>query len=103
MGRPLLGGFARVVGRSMLPTLRAGDLLWGSYPAKPRVGGIVVARFADGTVAVKRAARRESDGNWWLSSDNADEGIDSRHRGAVPESDLLAMARARICPRPRRL
>jgi hypothetical protein len=65
-----------------------------------------VARFADGTLAVKRAAeRRETrtgEPGWWLLSDNPDEGVDSRHRGAVPDPAVLAVVRARCWPLRRR-
>ncbi|MFT4286658.1 S24 family peptidase [Nocardioides sp.] len=90
-------GLAHVVGDSMLPTLRAGDRLLVSYRRRPDVGAVVVARFADGTLAVKRvAARRE--GSWWLLSDNPAEGIDSRHRGVVPDEAVLAVVLRRIWP-----
>jgi hypothetical protein len=59
----------------------------------------VVARFADGTLAVKRVAGRRTAG-WWLLSDNPDQGVDSRHRG--PVRDVLAVAVGRAWPRPRR-
>jgi phage repressor protein C with HTH and peptisase S24 domain len=89
----------------MLPTLREGDLLLVRYGAAPGPGDLVVARFADGTVAVKRAVegRRTRSGaaGWWLLSDNPDEGIDSRHRGPVPEDDVLAVVRLRVWPFPR--
>jgi signal peptidase I len=89
----------------MLPTLREGDLLLVRYGVSPRPGDLVVARFADGTVAVKRAVegRRTRSGaaGWWLLSDNPDEGVDSRHRGAVPEGDVLAVVRLRVWPSPR--
>ena len=91
----------------MLPTLREGDLLLVSYRRAVRDGGLVVARFADGTVAVKRADGRRTarDGTpaWWLLSDNPLEGIDSRHRGPVREEDVIAVTVARIWPRPCRL
>ncbi len=78
-----------------------------SYRRTARPGDVVVARLADGTVAVKRAAERRTarDGSpaWWLLSDNPDEGVDSRHRGAVRESDVIAVTVARVWPRPRRL
>jgi hypothetical protein len=66
-----------------------------------------VARFADGTVAVKRAVERRltrggADG-WWLLSDNPDRGVDSRHRGVVAEADVLAVPLLRLWPRPRPL
>ncbi len=85
----------------MLPTLRPGDLLWIRYGAAPMAGDLVVARFADGTVAVKRAVERRG-GGWWLLSDNPAEGVDSRHRGVVPEASVLAVVRRRLTPHWRR-
>ena len=89
----------------MLPALREGDLLLVRHGARPRPGDLVVARFADGTVAVKRAVeeRRTRSGaaGWWLLSDNPDEGVDSRHRGPVPAPDVLAVVRLRVWPSPR--
>jgi len=86
----------------MLPGLTAGDLLLVSYRRAPSAGALVVARFPDGTAVVKRAAERR-DGGWWLLSDNPGEGVDSRHRGVVPDADVLAVVLARVWPRPRRL
>ena len=89
----------------MLPTLREGDLLLVRNGARPRPGGLVVARFADGTVTVKRAVeqRRTRSGGpgWWLLSDNPEEGVDSRHRGVVGEEAVLAVVRLRVWPSPR--
>jgi hypothetical protein len=89
----------------MLPTLREGDLLLVRYGARVRPGALVVARFADGTLAVKRAGerRRTRTGatGWWLVSDNPDEGVDSRHRGPVPEDQVLGVVRLRVWPSPR--
>lgn len=95
-------GVAVVRGESMRPTLAPGDRLLVRYTARPRRGSVVVARFADGAVVVKRAADRR-DGGWWLASDNPGVGVDSRHRGVVPGEDVLAVALVRIWPRPRRL
>ncbi len=86
----------------MRPTLRPGDRLLVLYGARVRPGRVVVARFVDGTVVVKRAAA-ERDGGWWLLGDNAEAGVDSRHRGAVPAYDVWAVARLRLWPRPRLL
>jgi phage repressor protein C with HTH and peptisase S24 domain len=83
----------------MLPTLRPGDRLLVSYRRTPRVGDVVVARFADGTLAIKRVAERRTTG-WWLLSDNPGQGIDSRHRG--PVAAVSAVALGRLWPRPRR-
>ena len=95
-------GWAVVRGDSMLPTLRPGDRLLVSYRRRPRPGDVVVACFVDGTVAVKRAAERRTSG-WWLLSDNAGAGTDSRHRGVIPDTDVWGTAVARVWPRPRRL
>jgi hypothetical protein len=86
----------------MLPTLRPGDRLLVRYGAAPVPGRVVVARFADGTVVVKRAVERRDTG-WWLLGDAAPVGVDSRHRGPVPDGAVLAVALARVWPRPRRL
>jgi hypothetical protein len=89
----------------MEPGLRDGDRLLVRYGGSVRPGARVLARFADGTIAVKRAAAlretRTGAPGWWLLSDNPDEGVDSRHRGVVPESDVLAVVLLRIWP-PRR-
>lgn len=95
-------GWALVQGDSMLPLLRPGDRLLVSYRRRPRVGEVVVARFVDGTVAVKRAAGRRG-AAWWLLSDNASVGTDSRHRGAVPDQDVWGTVLVRVWPRPRLL
>lgn len=91
----------------MTPTLADGDRLLVSYRRRVRPGDVVVARFADGTVAVKRAAERRTTRTgapgWWLLSDNPADGVDSRHRGPVPAEEVIAVTVARIWPRPRRL
>jgi nickel-type superoxide dismutase maturation protease len=100
--RPLPFGLARVHGRSMLPTLGEGDRLLVRYGAPVRAGAVVVARFPDGTLVVKRASVREGDG-WWVERDNPREGVDSSNVGTIPDADVLAVAVVRLWPRPRRL
>src|SRR4051812_20351645 len=98
---------AVVRGRSMEPTLSDGNRLLVSYAAAPVADDIVLARFPDGTVAVKRAVERRvlrtGGPGWWLLSDNPAEGVDSRHRGPVGEDAVLAVVRLRLWPSPRRL
>jgi phage repressor protein C with HTH and peptisase S24 domain len=98
---------ARVSGASMVPTLRAGDQLLVSYRRRPEPGALVVARFPDGAVVVKRAAEprvtRAGEPGWWLLSDNPVMGVDSRHRGVIADADVVAVVLARLWPRPRRL
>jgi type IV secretory pathway protease TraF len=90
----------------MRPSLRPGDRLLVRYGAPITVGTLVLVRFPDGTLAVKRAAepRRARTGapGWWLLSDNPGRGVDSRHRGVFEERDVVAVVRARLWPRPRR-
>ncbi|MCW2787262.1 MAG: peptidase [Marmoricola sp.] len=89
-----------VAGRSMEPTLRAGDRLIVRYGAPVAVDDLVLARFADGTLAVKRVAYAAVTGTsrpgWFLLSDNADEGVDSRHRGPLAAEDVIAVVRAKV-------
>jgi type IV secretory pathway protease TraF len=88
----------------MQPTLRPGDRLLVRYAAPVTPGRLVLARFPDGTLAVKRAVEtrqtRSGEPGWWLLSDNPDEGVDSRHRGVIPASDVVAVVVARLWPRP---
>ena len=66
----------------------------------------MLARFPDGTLAVKRAAEqretRTGEPGWWLLSDNPDEGVDSRHRGVVAADDVVAVVRRPDLAEPRR-
>lgn len=91
----------------MRPLLRPGDRLLVRYAAPVRPGAVVVARLADGTVAVKRAAERRTTRTgapaWWLLSDDPAVGVDSRHRGPVPDDDVVGVVVARVWPRPRLL
>jgi phage repressor protein C with HTH and peptisase S24 domain len=88
----------------MRPTLEPGDRLLVRYAARVTPGRLVLARFADGTLAVKRAVERRrtrsDEPGWWLLSDNPDEGVDSRHRGVIADPDVLALVVARLWPHP---
>jgi phage repressor protein C with HTH and peptisase S24 domain len=98
-------GLARVHHESMRPALAPGDRLLVRYGVPVPAGRLVLARFPDGTLAVKRAVEPRStrDGRpgWWLLSDNPDEGVDSRHRGVIAAADVVALVVARLWPHPR--
>jgi hypothetical protein len=91
----------------MRPTLAPGDRLLVRYGADVRPGTLVLARFPDGALVVKRATepRESRDGRaaWWLGSDNPDAGVDSRHRGPILAENVLGVVMLRAWPRPRRL
>lgn len=91
----------------MEPTLRQGDLLLVRYAVRPRPGDLVVARFPDGALAVKRAVEprptRSGGTGWWLLSDRPDRGVDSRHRGPIPQEAVSAVVLLRLWPRPGRV
>ncbi|THV18769.1 nickel-type superoxide dismutase maturation protease [Nocardioides caeni] len=95
-------GVALVRGESMRPTLGPGDRLLVLYGVVPRAGQVVLARFPDGVLVIKRAEERRTTG-WWLRGDNPHAGVDSRHRGAIPDEDVVGVVRARLWPRPRLL
>jgi phage repressor protein C with HTH and peptisase S24 domain len=91
----------------MTPTLAPGDRVLVRYGVSARLRDVVVARFPDGTLAVKRigaaASTRTGADGWWLVSDNPDEGVDSRHRGAFADDAVLGVVRLRVWPRPGRV
>ena len=99
-------GLARVVNDSMRPTLVPGDRVLLSYRRTPRPGAVVVARLPGGVLAIKRATERRTtelgEPGWWLLSDNAEAGSDSRRYGAVADDDVLAVVVRRIWPLLRR-
>ncbi|XRQ04202.1 nickel-type superoxide dismutase maturation protease [Actinomadura welshii] len=90
-----------VAGDSMLPALRPGDWLLVRRGARPVPGDVVVARHPERPelLIVKRAARRDGDG-WWLESDNqaAAGRRDSWDFGAVPGPLVVGRVVARYWP-----
>ncbi len=86
----------------MRPTLVPGDRVFLDYRRTPRPGDVVVARLPGGVLAIKRATERRAtdlgEPGWWLLSDNAGQGSDSRVHGAVADDDVLAVVVRRIWP-----
>lgn len=69
----------RIVGDSMLPSLRSGQLVLFVAGRRPRVGTIVMLRH-DGIEKIKRIARIES-GRVYVLGDNPAVSTDSRQFG----------------------
>jgi phage repressor protein C with HTH and peptisase S24 domain len=90
-------GLAIVRGRSMEPTLYAGDRLLVTYGRTPRCGQLVVVRLPERPVSVKRVTRQVDDA-WWVERDNPAEGTDSWLVGAIPAADILAVVLCRWWP-----
>ena len=95
-------GVVRVVGRSMEPTLHAGDLLLVRRNGEPRTGRLVVVRLPGGRpLSIKRVVRREPEG-WWVERDNPLEGVDSWVVGAIANADVVATVLFRVWPPSRK-
>ena len=86
--------FVRIVGPSMVPTLKDGDIVIAWRGARIRAGDVVLARFRalPDRLVIKRA-RRATDGGWWLASDNTFAGGDSESHGVA---DVQARAVIRL-------
>ncbi len=86
----------RVAGDSMLPTLHAGDIVFGDSHAyrmrAPQPGEIVVARHPQrpDLWVIKRLGGQTDTGDYLLASDNRDAGTDSRSFGPVGRAQLVA-------------
>lgn len=81
----------RVVGDSMVPTLREGQFVLVDEARLPEVGELVVARHPQQTdlLVVKRVRHITADGMFDLVSDNAAAGTDSRTWGPVPAGGIV--------------
>ena len=105
MGHGARWGLAKVRGASMTPTLAPGDRLLVRYGATVLPGDVVVARFPDGVLAVKRVeqADRHFSGAaaWLLASDNAH--APGARRAPVRKEAVLAVVRLRLWPWPGRV
>ena len=101
----------RVVGDSMEPTLRDGDLLAVTPPrVAPSFGSLVVVRRRGGE-DVKRVVGTPGDrvrvggteimlgpGQFVVAGDNRGRSTDSRHYGPISEEDVVSIVRACYWP-----
>jgi nickel-type superoxide dismutase maturation protease len=78
----------RIVGDSMLPTLRADQLVVLVRSRRPRAGDVVMVRH-DGREKIKRVAK-VADGQLFLLGDNPAASTDSRQFGWLPMTLVVA-------------
>ena len=85
-------------GTSMNPTLKDGEVVLVEREATIRVGDIVVAKhpLEQNTEVVKRVARINQLGHYFLVGDNLDDSTDSRHYGAVTREYIKGKVVARL-------
>ncbi|GGP69635.1 S24 family peptidase [Saccharothrix coeruleofusca] len=96
-----MNNLVRVIGPSMSPTLKTGDVVWVDYERPPAPRDVVLVRWPSrpAQLSVKRAVRAEGDG-WHVEGDNPFGSTDSRELGPAL---VLGVIRFRLWPRPRRL
>jgi SOS-response transcriptional repressor LexA len=89
----------------MAPALEPGDRLLVRYDVPPVPGDVVVARFPDGVLAVKRVEQEDRHFSgapaWLLASDNAR--APGARRAPVRKDAVLGVVRLRLWPRPGRV
>ena len=78
----------RIVGDSMLPTLRHGQLVLFATWLKPKAGDIVMVRHG-GREKIKRIADMD-DSSVYLLGDNPAASTDSRQFGRLPLEQVVA-------------
>jgi phage repressor protein C with HTH and peptisase S24 domain len=91
----------RVIGPSMVPTLRHGDTVIVRHGARVRAGDLVLATFRTlpDRLVLKRAVR-VADSGWWLASDNGLAGGDSATHGVADVHGRVVLRISRGLPRP---
>ncbi|MEV0093435.1 nickel-type superoxide dismutase maturation protease [Streptomyces sp. NPDC050738] len=93
-------GIAEVMGASMVPTLRQGDQVLVHYGAQLRPGDVAVLRhpLQQDLLIVKRLIERREEGWWVLGDSLAENALDSRVFGTVPDELVLGRVRGRYRP-----
>ena len=98
--RPVISlATVRIVGPSMEPRLRNGDVYLVALAARVRPGDVVLLQHPDRPelLTVKRAVRKDTEG-WWVEGDNPKESTDSRQFGAVPQESIQGRVLFRLRP-----
>lgn len=76
----------RVVGNSMLPALRPGDVVIGQRGKQPQIDDIVIAKVFDKEV-IKRIVKIDATG-YELRGDNSKASTDSRNFGKLERNHI---------------
>ena len=82
----------------MNPTLKDGEVVLVDREAEIEVGDVVVAKhpIEQNSEVVKRVARINDRGHYFLIGDNPDDSVDSRHYGAVTREYIKGKVVARL-------
>lgn len=80
----------RVVGNSMLPYLKQGNIVIGISKNTYKVGDIVIAKIASKDV-IKRVLSIKND-NFDIRGDNIKASTDSRNYGLIDKKSIIAKA-----------
>ena len=72
----------------MTPFLKAGDTVLVFKFLKPKVGDIVVFKFADQKFYIKRISKIKKH-QYYLKGDNSKKSIDSREMGWIYKKDII--------------
>ena len=89
----------RIVGPSMEPALRNGEVYLAVTGTRVEVGDVVVCQHPNrpDLLTVKRITRRVGEG-WWLEGDRSDASSDSREFGPVAADGVRAKLLVRLRP-----
>ena len=89
----------RVVGPSMEPTLRNGEVYLVRQGGAIQVGDVVLLQhpLRNELLTIKRVVRREPSG-WWVEGDNREASTDSREFGPVSDERVRGKITFRISP-----
>jgi len=89
----------RIIGPSMEPHLRNGEVYLVALRAPVKAGDVVLLQHPERPelLTVKRAVRRDEEG-WWVEGDNPMKSTDSRQFGAVPQEAIRGRVLLRLAP-----
>lgn len=91
----------RVIGPSMVPTLKHGDIVLARRTSQPRADDVAVVTWGSrpGQLSIKRVTKPDRDG-WHVEGDNPGASTDSRELGPAQVHGVVV---ARLWPHPRLL